>query len=68
LRFQELSAAQNPDDQAPDRFSMPAMKREHNQKNLVLIATHEGILSAVYCGLPLSSRVPGTRQTSWHLY
>jgi hypothetical protein len=50
---------------------MPAMKREHNKENLVLIfliATHEGILSAVYCGLPLSSRVPGTRQTSWHLY
>jgi hypothetical protein len=33
------------------------MKREHNKENLVMIATHEGILSAVYCCLPLSSRV-----------
>jgi hypothetical protein len=32
-------SAQNPDDQAPDRFSMPAMKREHNKENLVMIAT-----------------------------
>ena len=55
-------SAQNPDDQAPDRYSMPAMKREHNKEKLVMIATHEGILSAVYCCLP--AVVAGARHTT----
>jgi hypothetical protein len=34
-----------------------------------MIVTREGILSLFSCCfLPLSSRVPSIRQTSWHLY
>jgi hypothetical protein len=64
LRFQAQSALRTRTTKRRIDFNASNKKREHNQGHLVVIATLEGILS---CCLPLSSRVPSTRQTSWRL-